>query len=323
MKNQLINNTKLGVFVISGLLFLILLLYMIGRNRSLFGSNYLLKTRFENVQGLIAGNNVRYAGIQAGTVKDLEILNDTTVEVTMVIDTKMEQIIHKDAITSIGTDGLVGNKVINIVPGKLNASIATRGDLLSSKKTIDAENIFNTLSKTNSDVAIIVTGLKTMVERINESSAIWDLMEDDQLSGHIKNSVKNIEMATINVSLISTDLQAIVEELRDGKGSMGILLKDTILASNLNKSSKNLNMISAQLKVLVSDLQEDINLGKGPANSFLKDTMIVNKINKSLDNIQKGTYGFNQNMEALKKSIFFRGYFRRMEKQKSTKGTSN
>ena len=60
---------------------------MIGRNRSLFGSNYLLKTRFENVQGLIPGNNVRYAGIQAGTVKKLQILkmglSNTKIVVTL------------------------------------------------------------------------------------------------------------------------------------------------------------------------------------------------------------------------------------------------
>jgi phospholipid/cholesterol/gamma-HCH transport system substrate-binding protein len=83
---QTSNNIKLGVFVLAGLLFLILLLYMIGRNRNLFGRNYVLKARFENVQGLIPGNNVRFAGIQAGTVKKIQILNDTMIEVTMFID---------------------------------------------------------------------------------------------------------------------------------------------------------------------------------------------------------------------------------------------
>jgi phospholipid/cholesterol/gamma-HCH transport system substrate-binding protein len=317
MKKQLINNTKLGLFVLTGLLFLMILLYMIGRNRSLFGSNYLLKTRFENVQGLIPGNNVRYAGIQAGTVKKLQILNDTTVEVTMIVETKMEDIIRKDAITSIGTDGLVGNKVLNIVPGELNAPIAKNGDLLTSKKPIDTEKILSTLSQTNNDVAIIVSGLKNTVERINNSSALWDLLSDDQMANNIKNSAKNIQLAASKASSVSNDVQLIVEGLKKGNGSMGILLKDTILASNLNKTSHNLLLITSQLNTVVSDIQNDINSGKGPANSLLKDTMMVNKINKSLSNIQMGTDGFNQNMEALKKSFLFRGYFRRQEKQKA------
>lgn len=315
MKKQLINNTKLGLFVLTGLLFLIILLYMIGRNRSLFGSNYLLKTRFENVQGLIPGNNVRYAGIQAGTVKKLQILNDTTVEVTMIVDTKMEDIIRKDAITSIGTDGLVGNKVVNIVPGELNATIAKNGDLLTSKKPIDTDKILSTLSQTNNDVAIIVSGLKNTVERINNSSALWDLLSDDQMVNNIKISAKNIQLATSKASSVSNDVQLLIDGLRKGNGSMGILLKDTILASNLNKTSHNLLLITNQLNSVVSDIQKDINSGKGPANSLFKDTMMVNKINKSLNNIQKGTDGFNQNMEALKKSFLFRGYFRRQQKQ--------
>ncbi|WP_395803506.1 MlaD family protein [Daejeonella sp.] len=316
MKKQLINNTKLGFFVLAGLLFLILLLYMIGRNRSLFGSNYLLKTRFENVQGLIPGNNVRYAGIQAGTVKHIEILNDTTVEVTMIIDTEMEHIIRKDAITAIGTDGLVGNKVVNIVPGKLNTSIAKKGDILPSKKPIDTEKILNTLSKTNNDVSIIVTGLKTTVERINNSSAIWELLNDDQLPNDIKKSAKNIQLATLKAAAISNEFQLIVNDLRNGNGSLGILLNDTVLVSNLNKSSYNLNMVSLQLHKIVSDLQKDINSGKGPVNSLLKDSLMVKKLNISLDNIQMGTDGFNQSMDALKNSFLLRGYFKRREKEK-------
>ena len=81
-----INNVKLGAFALAGLLFLVLLLYMIGKNRSLFGATYILKVRFENVQGLVPGNNVRFSGIEAGTVKRIKILNDTTIEVTMAID---------------------------------------------------------------------------------------------------------------------------------------------------------------------------------------------------------------------------------------------
>lgn len=321
MKKQLINNTKLGFFVLVGLLFLILLLYMIGRNRSLFGSNYLLKTRFENVNGLIPGNNVRYAGIQAGTVKKLEILNDTTVEVTMIIDTEMEQIIRKDAITAIGTDGLVGNKVVNIVPGNLNASIAKNGDLLKSKKPIDTEKILNTLSTTNNDVSIIVSGLKTTVERINNSSAIWDLLSDDQLPNDIKKSARNIQLATLKAAAISNEFQLILNDLRNGNGSLGMLLNDTVLVSNLNKSSHNLNLASLQLHTVVSDLQKDINSGKGPVNSLLKDTLMIKKLNTSLDNIQMGTDGFNQSMEALKHSFLLRGYFKRLEKEKAKKDT--
>lgn len=316
MERKVISNTKLGVFVLTGLFFLILLLYMIGKNRSLFGSNYLLKTRFENVQGLIPGNNVRYAGIQAGTVKDLQILNDTTIEVTMIIDTKMENIIRKDALTAIGTDGIVGNKVINIVPGNLNSPIAKSGDLLSSKKPFDTEKIINTLSNTNDDLSIIIEGLKTTVQRINNSSALWSLLNDNQLPEDLKESAKNIKIATLGAGEMTSELQSIIYKINKGNGSFSMLINDTALASNLYQSSYKLNQATSKLNNLVADLEKDINSGNGPANSLLKDSIMVNKINKSLDNIQMGTDGFNQNMEALKNSFLFRGYFKRQEKFK-------
>ena len=115
MINRTLNNIKLGVFVLSGLLFLILLLYMIGKNKNLFGSNYTIKARFENIQGLKPGNNVRFAGIDVGTVDKINIINDTVIEVEMLINNKIKNIIKKNALVSIGTDGLVGNKVVNII----------------------------------------------------------------------------------------------------------------------------------------------------------------------------------------------------------------
>src|SRR5688572_26988815 len=117
MKKRAVNNIKLGLFVLAGLAFLILLLYMIGRNKNLFGSTFSIKTRFANVQGLVSGNNVRYAGIEIGTVKKIYIINDTLVEVLMVVDDDMRSIIRVNAMASIGSDGLMGNKVINISAG--------------------------------------------------------------------------------------------------------------------------------------------------------------------------------------------------------------
>ena len=118
MRTHTVNNLKLGAFVIAGLLFLIVMLYMVGRDQSLFGATFVIKARFENVQGLVYGNNVRFGGIQVGTVKKIDILADTVIEVVMIVDQKMKQFIHSNAIASIGTDGLMGNKVISISPSR-------------------------------------------------------------------------------------------------------------------------------------------------------------------------------------------------------------
>lgn len=182
---------------------------MIGRNKILFGSSYSLKAKFENVQGLIPGNNVRYSGIQAGTIKNIKIINDTTIEVSMMIETEMQEIIRLDAIASIGTDGIVGNKVVNIVAGKQNAELAQEGDFIFSKMPIDTDQILKTLSNSNNDISEIVAGLKLTVERINNSTALWELLNDKTLPNELRQSAVNLRLTTSKAGLMADDLYTI------------------------------------------------------------------------------------------------------------------
>lgn len=323
MQTRVINSTKLGAFVLGGLLFLVLLLYMIGKNRNLFGDTYVLKARFDNIQGLVAGNNIRFAGIETGTVKTIRIINDTAIEVTMIIDKKMRSIIRKNAIVSIGTEGLVGNKVVNIVPARLPAPLAEEGDILASKKAVNTEEMLQTLYKTNNDINSIASGLKTTVQRFNSSSALWNLLTDKSIPLELRASVANIRLATGKASKMAGDLSSIIGDVKSGKGSVGALLTDTSFAKNLNEAILKIKSVgdeadslAGEINKIVAGLEQDINAGKGPANALLKDSMIVAKLNASLDNIKNGTDGFNQNMEALKHNFLFRGYFKKLEKQK-------
>jgi phospholipid/cholesterol/gamma-HCH transport system substrate-binding protein len=322
MEKGPITNVKLGVFVIAGLLFLITLLYLIGKNRNLFGSTYVLKTRFENVQGLVAGDNVRFAGIQAGTVKKITIITDTMIEVTMVIDKGMLPVIKKNAIASIGTEGLVGNTIINLIPSGEAAPLAEEGDVLKSKKAVSTDDMLRTLYKTNNDVAVIASELKSTVQKINNSSALWSLLNDKSIPQNVRMSVANIRVATSKAGMMANNLNEIVLNVKNGKGSVGAILNDTSFANRLNEAIVKIKAVGDEADVLATELsnavagiQQDVSSGKGTINALLKDSMLVVKLNNSLDNIQNGTDGFNQNMEAIKHSFLLRGYFRRLERE--------
>jgi len=323
MAGKSLNNIKLGTFVMAGLLFLVILLYMIGKNRSWFGATYVLKARFENIQGVVAGNNVRFSGIQAGTVKKVKILNDTVIEVTMLIEKKMENIIRKNAIVSIATDGFVGNKVVNISPSKQPAPLAVEGDYLVSKKAVNTDDMLQTLYKTNNDVSVIASELKSTIKRLNNSNALWEILNDKSIPQDLRMAVANLRTATGKAGNMVDNFNAIVTDVRNGKGSIGTLLTDTSFAENLNETvlkiktvGEEAEALAAEISKVVEGINQDLNSGKGTANALLKDSMMVVKLNASLDNIQKGTDGFNQNMEALKHNILFRGYFRKLEKKK-------
>ncbi len=323
MQQEIKKNIRLGLFVLGGILFLVLLLYMIGKNQNLFGNTYVLKTRFENVQGLVPGNNVRFAGITSGTVKKITILNDTLIEVTMYLDNEMKNVIRKNAITSIGTDGLVGNKLVNIVPSKEPAPLANEGDVLSSKHIVTTEEMLTTLNKTNNDIAEIAASLKVTVAKINSSNALWSLLNDESISNDLRASIRKVRNSTENAALMMNDLHAVIADIKDGKGSLGELIRDSSFSRNLNeavvkitKVGNEADSLANEITRLTSGIKNDINTGKGPVNYLLKDSSMAIKINTSLDNIQKGTEGFNQNMEALKHNFLFRGYFRKLEKKK-------
>ena len=322
MANQEGNNIKLGVFVLTGLFVLILSFYMIGKNQNLFGSSFQLKARFYNLDGLIEGNNVLFSGIQAGTVKNINIVNDTTIEVTLLIDNKIKSYIHKNAIAAIGTEGLMGNKIVNILPGKGTGPVVGEGDLLAVQKIVNTDEMLQTLSKTNNNVGIISEAIKGTVLRI-DSSALLALLNDKNIGISLKSALKNIDQATANANNMTRGLNEIVAQIKKGKGAAGVLLSDTTFAGSLKEAmvkiraaSENAGQMTIQLNNMVRGIKLDITNGKGPLNTLLKDSVMARNFSLSMDNIQKGTDNFNQDMEALKHNFLFSGYFKKLEKQR-------
>ncbi|HWC55038.1 MAG TPA: MlaD family protein [Chitinophagaceae bacterium] len=330
MSKKTSSNIKLGIFVLSGLAFLILMLYLIGKNENLFGSSFELKARFQNVQGLRSGNNIRYSGIQSGTVKKINILNDTTIEVVMLIDKKMKKYIRKSAIASIGTDGLMGNKLVNIYPSKEPAALVEDGDILQIRKTIDTDDMLQTLAKTNNDVSVIASELKSTVQRINNSTAAWKILNDESLPQNIRSSVANIRAATAKANEMVNNFNTLITDVKNGKGSLGAILTDSSIAQNLNEAilkiksvGEDADSLSAELNKAVQQVRSQVVDGKGTVTALLKDSTLVGNINKSLSNIQNGTDSFNEIMNAVKKSFLFRGYFKKLEKQKQNEAAKS
>jgi phospholipid/cholesterol/gamma-HCH transport system substrate-binding protein len=303
---------------------------MIGKDQNLFSRNIELKARFSNAQGLIKGNNVKYAGIQVGTVKTVKLVNDTTVEVVMLIEEKVRTKISKNAIASIGTEGFIGNKIVSILPGTGHAVSIENGDMLASKKIISTDDMLETLSVSNKNIAVISEELKSIVLQINNSKALWQLLNDDALPANLRKAAGNINQATAKANNTVNDFHDMLADVKAGKGSLGRILNDTAFAvemsvalEKIKQVGENANKLSIEISDMVKDIKTDVNKGKGPVNALLRDSAIVFKLNSSLDNIEQGTAAFNENMEALKHNILFRGYFRKLEKQKQKEANKN
>ncbi|MFI5196908.1 MAG: MlaD family protein [Chitinophagales bacterium] len=322
MTKETLNNIRLGIFVSAGLLILIVSLYLIGKNQNFFGSNFNVRVRFNNISGLVTGNNVRYSGIQAGTVSKIQVMDDTTIEVTLLINKKIKPYIHQNTIAAIGNDGLMGNKVINLTPNRIPAPEIVEGGLLYTKKVPYTDEMMETLSNTNNNVKVLSERLIVTVDKINNSNALWSVLNDTTLPQNLKISMSNIRDATVRIKELSGAIDNMAKDMQDGKGPAGVLLTDKKVAEDMKQAIANINDASKESKVileradsLVRLVQQDISNGHGAVHAVLRDTALVTKLNNSMTNIEKGTAAFNQDMEALKHNFLTKGYFKKEAKR--------
>lgn len=188
---------KLGLFAIAALVIAIGAIYYIGKERNKFGSVLHISAQFSSVSGLKTGSNVRLGGIDVGTVDDIGLVTDTTVQVDMIIQKKVQRFIKKDAKASISSDGLMGDKVITITAGTPTTPVVRDGDSLGSLKPIETDAIMASL-KTSADNAAIITGnLADISDRINHGKgALGKLLHDTTLSSNISSTMRNLNSST-------------------------------------------------------------------------------------------------------------------------------
>jgi phospholipid/cholesterol/gamma-HCH transport system substrate-binding protein len=156
----------LGVFIIFGVALLLAGIYFVGQKQKLFSNIFRIHGIFENVSGLQAGNNVRFSGITVGTVESIEIIADTAVKVEMIIEEETRRFIKKDAVAIIGSDGLMGNRIINIVPGTSSEEEIKSNDKIATSRPPDMDEIWTQLKKTSDNAAAITSDLAAIVGTI-------------------------------------------------------------------------------------------------------------------------------------------------------------
>ena len=183
---------KLGLFIVVGLVLLVAGLFFISKQKNLFVSVFQLKTVFTNVSGLKIGNNVRFGGIVVGTVEGIQLITDTSVLVNLSIKSEVRKFIKRDASASIGSDGLMGSKIIVIVPGTVGQKQLANDDVINTARQVSMDEIMHKL-KVTSDNAALITG----------------------------------------------DLAVVMNSVREGKGTIGMLLMDSVFAENLDAAIVN------------------------------------------------------------------------------------
>lgn len=318
MRKNTSKNVLLGIFVVTGIIIFTLGVYFIGSQQNLFGESIRVNSIFKNVSGLQLGNNVRFAGVDVGTVKEITILNDTAINVNMSIDIKTARLIRKSSQASIRTDGLVGSMIVNILPGDhLEKELIKYGDTIKSIVKIAPVDMLTTLNTTNENAALLTADLLKITNAINNGEGLLgSLLKDDDLVVNIKLSMSHLEKTSKAASRSIERLNYILSEVNYQESIAGLLLSDTVskgkiknIIDNLEESSREIDSITTNLNGFSVNLKD----GEGALNYLMQDTIFVNNLENTIQNTEEGSEKFDEIMEAVKKFLF-RGYFRKQER---------
>jgi phospholipid/cholesterol/gamma-HCH transport system substrate-binding protein len=327
MKKDTSQNIKLGIFVILGSILLVLTVYFIGSKKDLFQNTSKISSVFKNVNGLQLGNNVRLSGVNVGTVRGIKIINDTAIVVDMFIDENTVYLIKKKSVASISSDGLVGSMIVDILPGKEPSDeIIKPGDTIPSVSRIATAEMLNTLRITNKNAALLTQDLLKITNAINNGEGLLGtLIKDDTLTKNIKQTFANLEQTSKNAKRSINRLNGILNDINLKESAAGVLLSDTTSAENMRgilvdmeKSAQNIDSITSNL----NQFSADLNTSQGPLNFVLNDTTFVKNLDSTIQNSEDASAKFNDIMDALKQSFLFRGYFRKLERQKEKQAES-
>jgi phospholipid/cholesterol/gamma-HCH transport system substrate-binding protein len=224
---------KLGMFVIIGLVLFVGTIYFVGKQKNLFGSTFELYSNFKSVNGLEVGNNVRLSGINIGTVDGIEFLNDSSVVIKLVIKDEVRKYIKKDAIASINSDGLMGDKVLTISAGKISNTIVVDSDNIRSKESVEMDDLMLSVKKSVDNAAIISTELATFSSNMNNGNgALSKLVSDEQFGNSIKSTALNLESSTNEFKKFTTNMN-------NGKSALSKLVSDERMGKVIDSSLTN------------------------------------------------------------------------------------
>jgi phospholipid/cholesterol/gamma-HCH transport system substrate-binding protein len=295
---------KLGLFVILGFTLFILAIYFIGNNKNLFGATFRLQAHFKNVSGLKVGNNVRFSGINVGTVKEIEFVSDSAVVVDLIIKDDVQKYIKTDAIASIGTDGLMGDKVLTISPGTSSNQIVKNNATIASAKAVELEDLMIGLRKSVDNAQIITLQLSEFSLKINKGKgALTKVLTDEEFANSIEATLQNLKKSSNEFAIFTTNMN-------DKNGTLSKLMTDPEYAYSIDRMLTNLEKSTKEFQHFSSKL----NTEKGILSKLLSDERLANSIDSSLINIEKGSKKLIEIEEAAQHNFLLRGFFKKKEK---------
>lgn len=264
------------MFISIGMGLFILGIYFIGEGQQLFTRTFRINAVFRDVAGLQPGNNVRLSGVNVGTVDNIRIESDSSIRVELLIEEKVRMFIKKDAMATIGSEGLMGNKLLMITPGTGGRPRIQDNDTVGTLLPISVDEVFISLKTVIDNTANITANMAKVTERIQSGKgAVGKLLMDSssamdfdttlmnlksgsngfrtlmEKANHLDAAVRTLQVSLDNTAAITHDLSTITASVSAGKGTLGRILMDSTLGLNIDTTIIHLKDGSAGVEPLM------------------------------------------------------------------------
>lgn len=330
--NTIINKRQIivGLFIIIGIAIFIVTIFTLGGQKKTFVKSIKINAVFDNVGGLIKGGNIWFSGVKIGTVKSIGFYGASKVIVTLSIDKSVQSHIHKDAIAKIGSDGLIGNKIIIIYNSDTTKPAIEVNDFLQVESMLSTDDMMATLQTNNKNLITITENFKSISKKMDSGQGlIAGLLNDPKMTKKLNNTLDDLGATVANFKALSLNSKVVVSNLQNFTGkinqrgnSINDIVEDTILYSNLRASFSQLERTFSELHQFATNLRttsEKLGQKNNVAGVVLNDSIAANSVKIMLKKLETSSQKLDEDLEAVQHNFLLRGYFRKKEKAAAQK----
>jgi phospholipid/cholesterol/gamma-HCH transport system substrate-binding protein len=307
-----------GLFVLLGIAIMVTGVLTLGGQKKTFVRALRLTAVFRDVNGLAQGNNVWFAGVKVGTIKHISFAPDAGVIVEMNVEDKVAKFIAQDAKAKIGTDGLIGNKIVVIYGGTPSGPRIADNGQLAVETALSTEDMLATLQSNNRNLLAITSDLKTISDKLaSGQGSLGKLLSNETMYNDLAASMNSLKRASANAGAITKDVEDYTGRLNQEGSFSHSLVSDTVIFTRLHAIVNEVNQAAEKANSMVASLSQvsqQVSNKETPAGAILNDEVMAADIKETMRNLSAASEKLDENMEALQHNFLFRGFFRRRAK---------
>lgn len=304
-----------GVFVFTGLVFLLAGVLIVGNLRETFNRKMELVSLFDDVSGLQPGNNVWFSGVKIGTVSSLNFHGKSQVEVNMNVAIKARKYIRKDAKVKISNDGLIGNKILIIYGGTEVFPEVQEGDTLAVEKTFTSEDMINTAQANNKNLLEITNDVKAITKKLAAGEgSIGKLLDDSVMYTNINATIVSLQKASVKAQQMIGSLAEFSSGLNKKGTLANELTTDTLVFKSVKATVLQLQQMADTAWVFIAHLKKAASNPNSAVGVLLHNEESGSRIKETIKNLESSSKKLDEDLEAAQHNFLLRGYFKKQAK---------